>query len=231
MRPLISAFARALDALEVLRIELRDTDLRSWPVDLTPAEREAAVDLLKRSLAGRAELLCTFELLANLDVGVAKDQLLRFYLGQVCPDTKYGGYVFELETMLDDLTILHGEPALRALVRANDFDRLKLGDGRVVRSFCEALSLESIDEFREWLADVGVGAAEWNIIRLLNIGRTAGDLGDFEIATKCLFEAKDLCAQLGLPRDHRYVKFLRFHLDCFDLLDEDFHSGEPTADR
>ena len=60
----------------------------------------------------------------------------------------------DLSIMLDDIVEICGEEYLRKILDADGFDQSKLEDDRVIRSFCEALSLESKEEFFAWKDNV-----------------------------------------------------------------------------
>lgn len=85
--------------------------------------------------------------------------LIHWYLGKgVHPDNKFGGYTFELSTMLDDLREIAGEYALWQLIHLDAFDRNRLDDPRVREAFCDALDISQQD-FGDWLA-LGIASPE-----------------------------------------------------------------------
>lgn len=92
-----------------------------------------------------------FELLAHIDVNMAIEALLDRYLGEfVGPDTKFGGYSFEISTMLSDLAEIAGTDALRQLLRHDGFGRKHLQDRRVIEAFSEALDIDE-KQWETWL--------------------------------------------------------------------------------
>jgi hypothetical protein len=96
-----------------------------------------------------------FEAVSRLSIDDALSLLLRRYAGKHAePDGKFGGFSFELSSMLDDLFHHHGEEGLRRLISMPDFNRDALSDPRVVASFCEALDMDH-NEFRNWIAGEG----------------------------------------------------------------------------
>jgi DNA-directed RNA polymerase alpha subunit len=111
-------------------------------------------DVLCNLIISRIDILNSFELLVRLDPDRALRVLTRCYLGKgVSPDTKHGGYESELSIMLDDIVEISGEPTLRKLVKLN-IDEETMKDKRVIRSFCDALSLDAEIEFLHWLEEV-----------------------------------------------------------------------------
>jgi len=172
---------------------------------------QKVIGSLEHLILSRIDILRSFELLSSIDLNHAEQLLLRRYLGGVCPDTKFGGYEFELCDMLDDYRLAGGD--LEALVKAPLFDRTKLGDPRVIRSFCEALDFDSANEFEDWLLDAGVGEVEWRLLRLLNLGAAARAVGFKELAADLLTEAEECCAGMALEQGHPYLRLLQSLLD------------------
>jgi len=148
MQDLRAGIRQVLDAVTALQARFRSGV--SGHEALPDAEREALGGELERLILLGIEVLNAFELLVRIDPARAVELLLRRYLGRgVSPDTKFGGYEFELSTMVDDLVEIQGEGALAELVASERFDPGKLDDPRVLRSFSEALSCEP-DEVRTW---------------------------------------------------------------------------------
>ncbi len=132
---------------------LKDTLVRSSSSasDLNDEDCRVLGPLLEALILRRVEVLPSFELLLTVDPGRGSSLLLRRYLGQgVNVDGKFGGYEFELATMLDDLVELGPTMSLDALVQSDQFDLGKLQDPRVRRAFAEALSLEPT-EVQDWV--------------------------------------------------------------------------------
>jgi len=118
------------------------------------------ISLLRDLIRSRIYPINAFELLARIDLSSAMQALLRWYLGKgVSPDTKFGGYTFELSTMLDDLNEIAGENALRQLIHLDSFDRDRLDDPRVREAFCDALDIAPQD-FNGWLACSATSSSE-----------------------------------------------------------------------
>lgn len=143
-RSLATEAIEAQDALSELWRNLRVADA---------AKRcdETDVELLKKLIKLRIYPVNAFELLAQIDLELAFQALLSRYVGQgVSPDGKFGGYFFELSTMLDDVKEIGGEQALRRLISLPGFDHKKLADARVIASFADALDIET-NEFHQWL--------------------------------------------------------------------------------
>lgn len=112
---------------------------------------ETDVELLHKLIKYRIYPVNAFELLARIDLDQALQALLSRYVGEgVSPDGKFGGYSFELSTMIDDLKEIAGEQALRRLISLPGFDHKKLADPRVIASFADALDIEP-DEFQQSL--------------------------------------------------------------------------------
>jgi hypothetical protein len=144
MQELRSKIRNALTAATDLRAQLL-ADMAGHDA-LSTADRDTLCGELEQLIAHRIEVLNAFEFLVRLAPKRAADMLLRLYLGRgVSPDTKFGGYEFELSTMVDDLVELAGEAALTSLVKSDRFDPDKLEDPRVQRCFSEALSCEPED--------------------------------------------------------------------------------------
>lgn len=156
---LLSDACRALDALRVAGrnvLGAHDALLEVWRSlsvpDVARCCTGADIELLRQLIKSRIDPLNAFELLAQVDVSSAMQALLGWYLGKgVDPDTKFGGYTFELSTMLDDLYEIAGEDALRQLIHMDAFDRNRLDDPRVREAFCDALDIAP-QEFAVWLA-------------------------------------------------------------------------------
>ncbi|HET6878805.1 MAG TPA: hypothetical protein VFI31_01470 [Pirellulales bacterium] len=112
---------------------------------------QADVGWLRELIIHRIYPVNAFELLAHIDVDSAIEALLDRYLGEaVSPDTKFGGYSFELDTMLDDLVEIAGPDALKRLVQRNGFGRKHLNDRRVTDAFADALNLDA-KQWNTWL--------------------------------------------------------------------------------
>jgi hypothetical protein len=136
-------------------LEVQDRLLQAW-TDLAPGDcrcfdEPGDRELLEQLILRRIYPVNAFALLVQIDKQAAIDVLLRRYLGDtVDPDTKFGGYAFELSTMLDDLREAHGESALRELVNHPMFNKRRLNDDRVVEAFTDSLGIDK-SRLSEWL--------------------------------------------------------------------------------
>ncbi len=82
-------------------------------------------------------------MLVTLSPESAIEMLLARYLGKsVDPDRKFGGFEFELDSMLDDLCKIAGKDQLSILIQNENFAPSSLEDARVRRSSAEALELD-----------------------------------------------------------------------------------------
>jgi hypothetical protein len=112
---------------------------------------QADVKWLRELMVRRIYPANAFELLARIDADAAIEALLDRHLGDgVDPDTKFGGYLFELATMLDDLVEIAGPDALRQLIQRDGFGRKHLSDRRVIAAFSDALDLDA-QQWDTWL--------------------------------------------------------------------------------
>jgi len=135
-----------LGGFENLRTMLSETSNDST---LEADCKEELVPVLQRLI--ELELLApqAFELLLKVQPEAAIEILLRRYLGpDVDPDTRFGGFQFNLSLMLTDFADMLGSEALKRLVRTGNIAANKLQDARVKAAFAEALDLEDeeIDE-------------------------------------------------------------------------------------
>jgi hypothetical protein len=139
----------AARAALVARKALDDAWSNSDRISFSRGATREDVALLKELIISRTEILSAFEVLCRVDVQEATSVLLSRYVGDaVDPDTKYGGFEFELSTMLDNLNEIGDPEALQRLAAAIDDEKLR--DPRVVRAFCDALDIDS-DAFAVWL--------------------------------------------------------------------------------
>lgn len=128
-------------------LEVHDKLLNAWRAlddrelrDLSSAED---TEVLKQMIVRRIYPVNAFAALAVVDRQGAIDVLFSRYLGiGVDPDSKFGGYCFELSTMLDDLRESYGEAVLRELICDRRFNRNLLHDKRVLEAFMEALEID-----------------------------------------------------------------------------------------
>jgi predicted metal-dependent hydrolase len=141
-----SAAERALESHNALLAawrQLSEQDLSSFTL--------GDVDLLQRLVLSRIYPINAFAVLARLDKQAAIDVLLGRYVGNaVDPDTKFGGYTFELSSMLEDLAEAQGEESLRELLNRPNFAASRLHDPRVIAAIGDALNINSA-EVVKWL--------------------------------------------------------------------------------
>jgi hypothetical protein len=135
-------------------LEVQDELLSAWkhldPGDLSLLGSPEDINLLQELILRRIYPVSAFAALAKGARPAAVDLLFSRYLGHaVDPDTKFGGYAFELSAMLDDLREAHGQSALRDLVRDPRFNRHLLNDDRVVGAFAEALDID-VEQVCDW---------------------------------------------------------------------------------
>jgi hypothetical protein len=135
-------------------LEVQDELLSAWkrldPDDLRLLGSPEDLDLLQELILRRIYPVNAFAALVKVSRHAAVDMLFSRYLGHpVDPDTKFGGYAFELSAMLDDLREAHGEAALRDLIGDPRFHRHLLNDDRVVSAFADALDTD-VEHFCEW---------------------------------------------------------------------------------
>ena len=159
MRTRVEVAKSVLEAVDLLSEEMGHA--QSEPLDARPssADQNELISLLEQLIIRRIQVTMAFELLAHLDPIKATSLVLRRYLGEnVNPDRKYGGYESELDSILGDLALV-GVEHLTRLVRSPKFDCSKARDQRVVRSFCNALQLESEEELKTWLKSQWSGGA------------------------------------------------------------------------
>jgi hypothetical protein len=136
-------------------LEVQDELLSAWkrldPGDLSLLGSPEDINLLQELILRRIYPVNAFAALAKVASRAAVDMLFSRSLGHaVDPDTKFGGYAFELSAMLDDLREVQGESALRDLVRDPRFNRHLLNDDRVVGAFADALDID-IEAFCDWM--------------------------------------------------------------------------------
>jgi hypothetical protein len=118
-------------------------------------QRRRLVAALEDLVVKRVLIQPAFTLLARLDLERSKALLLRRYVGQgVSADRKFGGYQFELSTLLTELVDIGGTKSLADLILEGSFDEHKLTDPRVLESICDALSLDSVELVHAWLKTV-----------------------------------------------------------------------------
>lgn len=107
--------------------------------------------LLKNLILRRIYPVNAFEMLASLSPESAVDMLLARYLGtSVDPDKKFGGFEFELESMLGDLCRIGGKEQISTMINKENFSVSSLKDPRVRRVLAEVLELEE-DQVLTWV--------------------------------------------------------------------------------
>jgi hypothetical protein len=136
-------------------LQAQDELLAAWreyskqPDEVTLSESDAI--LLQQLVFRRIYPANAFKALVRYSLDDGISALLRRYLGSgVSPDNGFGGFVFDLSTMLTDLVEIGGEAALRHLIDHPGFNRAMLSEPRFIESACEALDMETGD-WRAWL--------------------------------------------------------------------------------
>lgn len=102
------------------------------------------VELLSELILLRIFPINAFSLLVLLDKERSIDVLLSRYIGRdVDPDTKYGGFEFELSSMLDDFFSSFGIDAISDIICRNNYssDKIK-GDIRIMRTLSHAVNVD-----------------------------------------------------------------------------------------
>jgi hypothetical protein len=136
-------------------LEAQDQLLNAWrsldSSDLDSLCEQDDLELLKQLILRRIYPVNAFAVLARVDKYAAIDVLISLYLGDsVDPDRKFGGYTFELSSILDDLREIHGETALRELIDHPKFNKIRLSDSRVIEAFSDSLDIDA-SLFSGWL--------------------------------------------------------------------------------
>jgi hypothetical protein len=155
------------DRIEALRsagrdaLEAQDALLTAWrdlkPEDFASLAGGPDVGLLVRLIERRIYAVPAFGALARIDITAAREVLLSRYLGRgVDPDRKFGGYVFELASMLDELLQAGGQEALMDLIDRPSFSPERLTDRRVIEAFSEALEIGPLG-IAEWIRQARKG--------------------------------------------------------------------------
>jgi len=113
------------------------------------------IDIIKQLILTRLDILNSFEILVKADLNEAISILNRRYFGKhVDPDTKYGGFEFEISSMLSDVVEFAGEKALINILTSEKNSTKILNDERVLRAIEEAMDFGDLDEVRSWLSDI-----------------------------------------------------------------------------
>ena len=145
---LLDAARNALNASRALQESWKSVDLAQLSRSLTPSD----IDLVEQLILSRVDVLNAFELLVRCAPGRAEAVLMARYLGKdVSPDTKYGGFLFELDSMLNDWVEVQGKESLRHLFRAVSPERI--ADARVLTAVRDVLDLRDVDEAHKWLRE------------------------------------------------------------------------------
>ena len=134
--------AAASDALRS-----HDKLLEIWRhVDESKLARDATagdIEILRDLIIRRIYPVNAFCLLVQIDRDGAIEILLSRYLGTaVDPDTKFGGFEFELAAMLDDLQEVGGVECLERLIKHPTFSIGRIADPRVRRVFSDVLHID-----------------------------------------------------------------------------------------
>lgn len=127
-------------------LRCHDVLLEAWRAlqesDIAEATNEDA-SFLRSMIIRRIYPVNAFGLLVRIDQDAAIEVLLSRYLGvDVDPDTKFGGFEFELATMLDDLLEIGGTHRIAQLVSDSRFSIERMEDLRVLRVLGGVLQME-----------------------------------------------------------------------------------------
>ena len=142
-----SAAVTAMAADESLSDTWRALNVSLEAQNATPDDVATLVELIKK----RIQPVNAFDLLARIDISVASDVLYSRYLSDdVCPDSKFGGFLFELSGMLDSIVEASGRDKLLEVVKGRDCGNARLKDPRVVEAFTDALDIP-FEGFNAWL--------------------------------------------------------------------------------
>jgi hypothetical protein len=139
----------SLDDLRAAAIEAlhaHDRLLELWrqvqEVDLASVASVEDVRLLRELIIRRIYPVNAFGLLVRIDQAAAIDILLSRYVGiTVDPDSKFGGFEFELGTMLDDLREVGGTDRIVQLIQNPNFAIERIAEPRFQRVFGQVLEL------------------------------------------------------------------------------------------
>ncbi len=148
----IMEFREMIQSLARLNKRMYEFWQKADIASLTKELKEEDAVLLQQLILALIEVLPLFEILLHLDPKRAKDILLRRYVGTgIDPDTKFGGYEFELSSMLDDYQKILGETKFEELFTDPGFDRDKLSDPRMKRSLMEVLNFNTERDVDKWI--------------------------------------------------------------------------------
>lgn len=135
LRRVGSEALRSHDVLLEAWRELRESDIAEATTD--------DVAILRSMIITRIYPINAFGLLVKIDQDAAIEVLLSRYLGiAVDPDRKFGGFEFELESMLDDLLESGGVQRISQLVSHSEFSMERIEDLRVLRVFGGILQMD-----------------------------------------------------------------------------------------
>ena len=126
---------------------------REWSREGKPPPTSDDLALLEELVYRKIYPINAFELLTRLDIEAAITSLLGRYLGlHISPDRGFGGFQFEMSSMLDDLVLVGGERAMLRLIHHPGFNQDMLLDPRFRASACASLQFDDA-AFTSWLAN------------------------------------------------------------------------------
>jgi hypothetical protein len=142
-----AAALAALQAQDELLLTLRDYNKSS---DGNPLSGDD-VELLRQLVFRKIYPVSAFGVLVKQDQTVASATLMARYLGSgVDADRGFGGFVFDLSTILSDLVEVRGEQCLLDLVKHPQFNKDLLNDSRFVECLSFALDIDA-GEISAWI--------------------------------------------------------------------------------
>ena len=110
------------------------------------------ISMLSELIARKIYPVPAFSLLVKENQEIAIDTLLARYAGSnVDVERGFGGFIFDLSTMLSDLFESGGNDLLRSLINHPHFSRYLLTDVRFIECLGFALDLES-DGVKVWIS-------------------------------------------------------------------------------
>lgn len=152
---LARAFHHAFDAYRRLLAAARampSDDLSSLRDLVDP---NMLVELVKnRILPGKA-----FEALLAIDQERALHVLFQRFIGDINPDRCYGGFTYDLSSMLRHLRSTTGDEGIRGILNNPSFNRTMLSDIRFLQAVADALDIDESDA-PSWLQQNGLQTHE-----------------------------------------------------------------------
>jgi hypothetical protein len=140
-----TAALAALKAQDDLLQALRDYS--NDPSQIPPSTTD--VSTLRELVFRKIYPVAAFSVLLKLDAETAIEVLLARYLGDtVDADRGFGGFIFDLSTMLSDLVEFGGLQSLRDLLNHPRFNNSLKADPRFIECLSSAADLEESDALK-----------------------------------------------------------------------------------